>query len=136
MELIERSESELHHEIRELTDTWTAAEVDGDLQVLDEILTDDFRGIGPLGFVLDKAAWLHRFAGGLHNKTLSIERLNVTTEGLGTAVVVGMLVQQATFNDFDSSGEYRISFVAMKHRGHWQIASCHLGPLDPKAVAS
>ena len=73
MELIERSENEVDHEIRELADTWTAAEVDGDLEILDEILTDEFRGIGPLGFVLDKAAWLHRFAGGLHNKTLSFE---------------------------------------------------------------
>jgi catechol 2,3-dioxygenase-like lactoylglutathione lyase family enzyme len=135
MEVIERSESDVDHEISELTDSWAAAETEGDLEILDDILSDDFRGIGPLGFVLDKAAWLKRFAGGLHNKSVSFEGLQVTTQSPGATVAVGVFSQQATFNDFDSSGQYRISFLAMKHRGRWQVASCHLGSLDPQAVA-
>jgi catechol 2,3-dioxygenase-like lactoylglutathione lyase family enzyme len=135
MELIEQSENVVDREISELVTLWATAEVDGDVEILDVILTREFRGIGPLGFVLDKAAWLHRFAGGLHNHALSFVGPQVTTLGYGLAVVVGVLSQQATFNDFDSSGRYRISFVAMKDNGHWRIASCHIGSLDPRAEA-
>jgi catechol 2,3-dioxygenase-like lactoylglutathione lyase family enzyme len=136
MELMEKSENELDHEIRELATRWATAEVDGDVEVLDELLTREFRGIGPLGFVLDKSAWLHRFTDGLHNRSLSFVGLQVATQGYGLAVVVAVLNQQATFNDFDSSGHYRISFVAVKHNGDWRITSCHIGSLDPRAVTS
>ena len=37
-----------------------------------------FRGTGPLGFVLDKPAWLNRFAGGLHNRTVSFADLQIS----------------------------------------------------------
>ena len=59
-------------------------------------------------------------AGGLHNRGLSFAGSKSRPQGPGAAVVVGVLSQQATFNDFDSSGQYRISFVAMKHNGRWR----------------
>jgi catechol 2,3-dioxygenase-like lactoylglutathione lyase family enzyme len=135
MELIEKHEDQVDREIREVANDWATAEIDGDLGRLDELLVEEFRGIGPLGFVLDKAAWLGRFAGGLHNQALSFVDLQVRSHGL-SAVVVGVLDQQATFKDIDSSGRYRISFVAVRRSGRWQIDSCHIGPLNPKAMTS
>jgi catechol 2,3-dioxygenase-like lactoylglutathione lyase family enzyme len=131
MELIEKSESVVDREIHELASRWAAAEVDSDVTALDGLLAEEFCGVGPYGFVLDKRAWLDRFAGGLHNRALSFADLQVRDHG-SSAVVVGVLDQQATFNDFDSSGRYRISFVVSRHGGLRKIASCHIGPLDPR----
>jgi hypothetical protein len=72
MELIEKSEPEVDREIRELATRWAAAEVDSDVEVLDELLAEEFCGVGPFGFVLDKPAWLNRFASGLKNEALSL----------------------------------------------------------------
>jgi ketosteroid isomerase-like protein/catechol 2,3-dioxygenase-like lactoylglutathione lyase family enzyme len=135
MELIEESESGVDEEIRELANRWSAAEADDDVGVLDELLAEEFRGIGPLGFVLDKSAWLNRFAGGLHNVAVSFAELQVHAHG-GSAIVVGVLDQQATFNDVDSSGRYRSSLVAIRSAGGWKIVSCHIGPLDLRAATS
>jgi hypothetical protein len=135
MELIEKRGHDLDREIRKLTRTWAAAEVDADVEALEELLADEFCGNGPLGFVLDKPAWLNRFAGGLHNRTLSFVVLRVLDHG-SSAVVVGVLDQQATFNDVDASGRYRISFMTIRHRGRLRIASCHIFPLDAQAVTS
>lgn len=132
-ELIERSESKADAEFSELAGV--RAEVDGDVEALDQILSEGLRGTGPLGFVLDKPAWLNRFAGGLHNRTVSFADLQISRHGQ-SVVVVGILDQQAAFNDFDSSGRYRVSFVAFRNAARWKIASCHIGPLDSPAVAS
>jgi ketosteroid isomerase-like protein/catechol 2,3-dioxygenase-like lactoylglutathione lyase family enzyme len=133
MELIEKSEDEVDREVRELATRWAAAEVGGDVAALDGLLAEEFCGVGPFGFVLDKSAWLNRFASGLKNEALSFSELQVLPFGC-SAIVVAVLDQKTTFNDADSSGRYRVSFVANRHGGRWKIASCHIGPLDPRAV--
>jgi ketosteroid isomerase-like protein len=135
MELIEKPGDVVDREIRELATRWAMAEVDSDIKTLDRLLADEFCGIGPFGFVLDKPAWLDRFAGGLHNEDLKFADLQIRNHG-DSVIVVGVLDQQATFNDSDSSGQYRVSFVASRQGGRWKIASCHIGPLDPRAVKS
>jgi hypothetical protein len=39
---------------------WARAEGAGDASRLDHLLSDDFLGVGPLGFVLLNRAWLDR----------------------------------------------------------------------------
>ena len=45
-------------QIDELGARWVAAEMTGDTDTLETIVTDDFRLVGPFGFVLDKDQWL------------------------------------------------------------------------------
>lgn len=135
MELIEKPADVVVAEISELAIRWAAAEVDGDVDRLERLLADQFCGIGPLGFVLDKPAWLNRFADGLHNEAVSFDDLQIHDHG-DTVVVVAVLDQQTTFNGVDTSGRYRVSFVVVRKGGRWQIASCHIGPLDARAEAS
>jgi catechol 2,3-dioxygenase-like lactoylglutathione lyase family enzyme len=135
MELIENPADDVDSAIHELATRWAAAEVDSDVAVLDGLLADEFCGIGPIGFVLDKPAWLHRFAGGLHTESLAFTDLQIRHLGC-TVVVVGVLDQHATFKDVDASGRFRVSFVAARPGDRWTIASCHIGPLDPRAVTS
>jgi hypothetical protein len=42
-------------------DEWAEAERAGDVGRLDDLLTADFFGVGPLGFVLPNTAWLGRY---------------------------------------------------------------------------
>ena len=48
-------------EIRQLGERWAAAEVAADTTTLGSIVTDDFRLVGPFGFVLDRQQWLDRY---------------------------------------------------------------------------
>lgn len=67
--------------------TWTTAEREGDAGTLDTLLADDFVGIGPVGFVLDKPAWVGRFQHGLRYDRLDLDELAVHRHG-STAIVV------------------------------------------------
>ena len=50
--------------ITTMLDDWRDAERSGDAARLGELLTDNFVGIGPVGFVLSKDAWLGRLGPG------------------------------------------------------------------------
>ena len=42
---------------------WSSVERDRDISALEGKLTDDFLGVGPLGFTLPKDAWVARHRG-------------------------------------------------------------------------
>ncbi len=61
---------------------WTDAERAGDTAVLESALTDDFVGVGPLGFTLPKAAWLARHrAGDLRYDTFALDEIDARPHG-------------------------------------------------------
>ena len=75
---------------------WIAAERDGERDVLHALLTDDFVGIGPVGFVLPKAAWVDRIGPELHYERLELDEISIRDHGdasgldrLGRPVVHG-----------------------------------------------
>ena len=68
-------------DVYDLLDTWAGAERTGDASTLDDLLTDDFVGIGPVGFVLDKPAWLTRFDHGLQYEDLQLDEVSVRRHG-------------------------------------------------------
>jgi ketosteroid isomerase-like protein len=73
-------------EIDELLNDWATSERTGDANALDRLLTDDFVGIGPVGFQLPKPAWLQRqTSGDLHYDELHLDE--ITTRQYGDCAV-------------------------------------------------
>lgn len=117
-------------QILDLVDRFAAAELAGDVDAYDDLLHHDFRGIGPVGFVLDKNAWAGRHHGDLTNHEFTITGLEVRFVGDASAVVTGTQQQRTTAMGRDSSGSFRIGMVAVRDGERWAIAQVQLsGPL-------
>lgn len=113
-------------EIRELGSVWVDAEVTGDVETLDAIATDDFRLVGPFGFVLDKQQWLDRYrSGDLATSALTWRDVDMRQYG-DSVVTVGTQSQQGAYNGFPSDGVFRVTHVFVRDAGQWRIAGMHL----------
>ena len=124
-------------EIRELGARWAAAESTGDAEALRPLLTDDFVGIGPLGYLLTKQQWLDRYlSGDFANQQFGWDDIAVRSYGQA-AIAVGVQSQQATYKGRPSNGRLRLTQVLVRAGGGWRIAGLHLSPLaDQPAPAS
>lgn len=49
---------------RDLSERWAIAEQQGDYEALEALLADEFKAVGPRGFLLDKDEWLQRYRTG------------------------------------------------------------------------
>jgi ketosteroid isomerase-like protein len=122
-------------EILDLVRRWAATEQDNDPGLLDDVLADDFHGVGPAGFVLDRPQWLARFGNGLQNRAFAVEDAQVRDYG-AAAVVVGVLAQETSFQGADNSGRFRVTVVAVRPADRWLLANVHIGPLQPAGPPS
>jgi ketosteroid isomerase-like protein len=125
-------------ELEALDQAWVRAETDADLAALNALATDDFVLVGPAGFVLDKPAWLGRYAGGdLHTSTLSFQDPVTRTYG-DTAVSIGRFVQQAEYRGRAVDGEFRATRIAVRDGSRWLLGGLHLSPIvaAPPAAAT
>lgn len=50
--------------LQEFGREWPAAQQHGDADALAALLTDDFKLVGPLGFVLDREVWFEQYRSG------------------------------------------------------------------------
>lgn len=118
-------------QILEFVQDWAKAEGSGDAAGLEPLLDADFRLVGPLGFVLSKPAVLGRFRNGMQYTALSVEDLEVRFYGESTAIVIGALSQQASFQGQDSTGQFRVTLVVVRSAGNeaWVLASLHYSPM-------
>jgi ketosteroid isomerase-like protein len=122
-------------EILDLVQRWAAAEQHNDPGLLDDVLAEDFHGVGPVGFVLDRPQWLARFGNGLQNRAFAVEDAQVRDYG-AAAVVVGVLAQDTSFQGADNSGRFRVTVVAVRPADRWLLANVHIGPLQPAGPPS
>jgi ketosteroid isomerase-like protein len=60
---------------------WTTAELAGDTETLATLLIDDFAGVGPLGFILPRPAWLDRYRQGLAYEQFRLEEIQMRLYG-------------------------------------------------------
>ena len=116
-------------EVARLADAWATAELRGDTAFLEQSLADDFIGVGPLGFILDKHEWLARHqSGDLTYDALDLDEVTVRVYG-EAAVVIGRQVQSAAYRGNSIPGQFRITLVFVHQQGQWRLASLHLSPI-------
>lgn len=120
-------------QIRDLGARWAAAEQAGDTAALDDLATDDFTMVGPMGFVLERDAWLRRYETG-DLVTTSLDWHDLTVRDLGdTAVVIGVHTQEAAHQGRPVNGSFRATHVAVRRDGRWRLAGIHMSPMAPAA---
>jgi hypothetical protein len=118
---------------------WATAEVQKDLATLEAMAHPDLRLIGPLGFILDRTAWLDRYRPGrLDTTELTWDQVSIRQFG-DTAVMIGRQRQRATFQGHPSDGDFRITHILVRDpaaRFGWLIAHVQLSQLaGPPAAA-
>jgi NAD(P)-dependent dehydrogenase (short-subunit alcohol dehydrogenase family)/ketosteroid isomerase-like protein len=115
-------------QIRDLGATWVHAELSADIEALDALATDDFRLVGPFGFVLDKQQWLDRYrSGDFATSALTWHDVDVREYG-DSVVTIGTQSQEAAYRGSPSNGDFRITHVFVRDRDRWKIAGMQLSP--------
>jgi ketosteroid isomerase-like protein len=113
-------------QINKFLEEWMQAELAGDSAAIGERLSGDFLGVGPLGFMLPREAWLQRFDHGLHYDEFDLAEAQVRQYG-DTAVVVGRQTQSGSFggNPLPFS-VVRTTLLLERTSGSWRLAGAHM----------
>jgi ketosteroid isomerase-like protein len=118
------------NDIDQLLAVWTDAERAGDATTLDELLTDDFVGIGPVGFVVEKPTWLSRFEMGLRYDELTLQEVSVRQHGDASLVVARQLAV-GRHGDTPTPPDTRLSFTVVAEAGGLRIAGMQYSVMGP-----
>jgi len=122
--------SEIERTLEEFADAQTR----GDSGALAQLVTDDFKIVGPLGFVVPKAQWLERFeTNTLQIESLDWDELDIRTYGYQqVAIAIGRLTQTATYAQTLAGGQFRVTAIALREGPHWRLAGAHYSRIaDP-----
>ena len=113
-------------EIHDLLDTWADADTRGDAAAMAAIVTDDFTAIGPLGFTLDREAWLTRFDNGLDYTSATFgDDPAIRVEG-DTAIVTVRQNTVGTYRGNPIPEAVRATAVLSRAEGRWQLVRVHM----------
>jgi ketosteroid isomerase-like protein len=106
-------------------DAWATAERDGDTDTTDRLLTDDFVGIGPVGFALPKAAWLARYRNGLRYDRLDLDEIDTRRHG-DTAITTARWNARGTAQGQSIPEATRATLITTRDDdGAWKLAGIH-----------
>lgn len=118
-------------ELNQFGQTWATAELRGDVATLDDLLADDFAGVGPLGFLLTKEQWLARFSSGdLNYDAFTWDQTSPRLYG-DAAVVVGRQVQSGSHQGHPIQAQFRVTQTIIQQDGRWRLAALQLSPITP-----
>lgn len=118
-------------ELNTFGQTWAGAELRGDVAALNDLLADDFSGVGPLGFLLNKEQWLARFSSGdLNYESFTWDQTSPRLYG-EAAVVVGGQTQSGTHQGNPIRAQFRVTQTLVKQDGNWRLAALQLSPITP-----
>ena len=105
---------------------WSAAEQAGDTGQLDALLTSDFAGIGPLGFILPRQAWLARHrSGDLRYDSFGLTEVEACVYGQA-AVVTARNNTRGSYQGHPIPQASRATLILVGDAGDWQLAAIHL----------
>ena len=115
--------------VAQLADGWATAELRGDVAFLEQTLTDDFVGVGPLGFLLSKQQWLARHQSGEMKYTVHALDETQARAYDGAALVIGRLTQEATYQGNPINAQLRTTLVFIHQDGQWRLAGLQFSPI-------
>jgi ketosteroid isomerase-like protein len=119
------NQQQLEQEVARLADTWATAELQSDTAFLERLLSDDFVGIGPLGFLLTKQEWIAWLGSGdLKHDALTLDEVKVRVYN-DAALVICRLVQDATYRGTPIPAQLRTTLVFVRHKGQWRLTGLH-----------
>ena len=105
---------------------WTTAERHQDIAALEDKLTDDFLGVGPLGFILPRQAWLARHRqGDLTYDSFGLAEVQARVHG-EAAVVTARNNTQGSYQGHPIPEATRVTLVLVGEAGGWQLAAAHI----------
>ena len=120
-------------QIEKLARDWAAAELRGDTAFLGRALADDFVGVGPRGFMLNKEEWLERHESGkLKYESFGLDEVGVRHYG-DAVVTVCRQIAEGVYEDengrYDIHEQFRATLIFVKQEVHWLLAGLHLSPI-------
>jgi hypothetical protein len=121
------TDSAVKEMIRDVQNEFDDAELHADTKKLQKLLAEDFQGIGPKGFVLNKEQWINR------HKQFKYEKLDTSEMNIrlyrDTAIVSNIQKNKATFNNEPVNLTVRVSQVWLNENGQWKLASIQFSPM-------
>jgi ketosteroid isomerase-like protein len=119
-------------QLEEFVEEWAAAELRGDVTFLEGALSDDFVGVGPLGFMLNKEQWLSRYeSGDLVYESFTLDEVEARFYG-DAAVATCRQSQAGTYQGQAvdiMQGEFRATLVFVEREDRWLLAGWHASPI-------
>ena len=120
-----RSESLPEQELKALEQARGEAIRTGDMETLDRIYTDDFRGVTTTGQVVDKPTLLQVFKG--VDKRLTFTGEDVQVRVIGDVALVSGLVTGRAGDEVVTA--FRYLHVYAKREGRWQLSTGQSTPV-------
>ena len=119
--------------VKELGENWAAAELRGDTLSLEEILANNFVGVGPRGFTLTKDQWLSRHdTGSLRYESFGLDEVEVRLYGDAAVAVCRQSSRGAYEGEngrFEIDDQFRATLVFVRQAGRWRLAGLQLSPI-------
>jgi ketosteroid isomerase-like protein len=110
------------------------AAVNGDLQTLGKIMSDDYVGVAPHGMILRKPMIAaHYQAGTLHYSAVVNSDVEIHVHD-DCAILTAMATVKGHDGDTDLSGTYRIMRVFLRRGDTWQIVGFQATPMRSPAA--
>jgi ketosteroid isomerase-like protein len=121
-----RKEGKPMQEITTFLEQYGDAERSGDTARLGRALTDDFLGVGPLGFMLPKPSWLARHeSGDLRYETFELDQIDTRLHG-DVALVTARHTAKGSYGGHPIPEATRATLTLVQDSGAWQRAGIHL----------
>jgi len=115
-----------NNEIAAFFSEWARAEQRGDTVALNRELTDDFVGVGPLGFTLSKGEWVARHAtGDLTYDAFQLAEVQTRRYG-ATVVAIAHQTGRGAYRGNPVPTDLRATLVLVQQAGDWRLAGIHM----------
>jgi len=113
--------------IFELQHKFDEAELHGDKEALNGLLTDDFISIGPKGFLLDKNSWISRHDQFKYDK---LETSDTDIRLYDKAAIIRNIQRNvASYKNEPVKVAVRVSQVWVNENDQWKLAGIQFSPL-------